>query len=168
MVPSTSKDLYSQRATDQNCRKSVADLLPGKSAAFSKAAADFASPCGGLQPTCRARGGVTRARGAALQGPSAPNFHGPCAGRVSGTSAARMRRCLCTSATNRRTGRRVSLTEVSTSRCVPRAPILCAPVPVATRAEHGRRCCAGVPRWGLRVVYLEYILVVTTTVHPYG
>ena len=61
-----------QRATDQHCRKSAADLLPGKSAAFSKAAADLPSPCGGLQPTCRARGGVTRARGAALQGPSAP------------------------------------------------------------------------------------------------
>ena len=46
--------------------------LPGKSAAFSTAAADFPSPCGGLQPTCSARGGVTLARRAVLQGPSAP------------------------------------------------------------------------------------------------
>ena len=33
-----------QRATDQNCRKSAADLLPGKPAAFSKAAAVTVGP----------------------------------------------------------------------------------------------------------------------------
>ena len=61
-----------QRPTDEDCRKSAVELVPGKSTASSKAAADLRAPCGGLQSTLRAGGGRTRARSAALEGSSAP------------------------------------------------------------------------------------------------
>ena len=81
-----------QRPTDQDCRKSAVELVPGKSTASSKAAVDLRAPCGGLQSTLRAGGGRTRARSAALEGSSAPAFHRLPAGRVSGAAAARRRR----------------------------------------------------------------------------
>ena len=89
-----------QRPTDQDCRKSAVELVPGKSTASSKAAADLRAPCGGLQSTLRAGGGRTRARSAALEGSSAPAFHRLPAGRVSGAAAARRRRGMGETTTN--------------------------------------------------------------------
>ena len=57
-------------------------------------------PWGGLQSTLRAGGGRTRARSAALEGSSAPEFHRLPAGRVSGAAAARRRRGMGETTTN--------------------------------------------------------------------
>ena len=84
----------------EDCRQSAVELVPGKSTASSKAAADLRAPCGGLQSTLRAGGGRTRARSAALEGSSAPAFHRLPAGRVSGAAAARRRRGMGETTTN--------------------------------------------------------------------